>query len=241
MALIQCSECGQQISDKAEFCPHCGLPMKPKTTRQFRILTGSISENNFAIWLKVIAAITLVGGVIAAAFGANQQVTYGYSTRNVFNTTYFLSTLATSIETAFILWSLGKIVQMIHETHEMVGGINLREDVQQDSTQHPRPGEQKSVTQAYPSRSTDGDKLDLRSAPIAAKELLSITSMSGQSAPSADVSFPLTGSLPTVRPDLPRPQRPLSGRRFCCLFGVFVRGQAKLMQIRAFLLGVGML
>ena len=26
MALIKCPECGQQISDKAEKCPHCGLP-----------------------------------------------------------------------------------------------------------------------------------------------------------------------------------------------------------------------
>ncbi|GEM_PF-3139518 len=27
MALINCPECGQQISDKAAFCPHCGNPM----------------------------------------------------------------------------------------------------------------------------------------------------------------------------------------------------------------------
>lgn len=26
MALINCTECGKQISDKAEFCPHCGCP-----------------------------------------------------------------------------------------------------------------------------------------------------------------------------------------------------------------------
>ena len=26
MSLIHCPECGQQISDKAEKCPHCGLP-----------------------------------------------------------------------------------------------------------------------------------------------------------------------------------------------------------------------
>ncbi len=27
MALIYCSECGKQISDKAEACPHCGNPI----------------------------------------------------------------------------------------------------------------------------------------------------------------------------------------------------------------------
>ena len=26
MALINCPECGKQISDKAEACPYCGLP-----------------------------------------------------------------------------------------------------------------------------------------------------------------------------------------------------------------------
>ena len=26
MALIKCPECQNSISDKAEFCPHCGLP-----------------------------------------------------------------------------------------------------------------------------------------------------------------------------------------------------------------------
>jgi predicted amidophosphoribosyltransferase len=26
MSLIDCPECGNKISDKAESCPHCGLP-----------------------------------------------------------------------------------------------------------------------------------------------------------------------------------------------------------------------
>lgn len=28
MALINCFECKKEISDKAEFCPHCGVPLK---------------------------------------------------------------------------------------------------------------------------------------------------------------------------------------------------------------------
>lgn len=27
MALIKCSECGKEISDKAYTCPHCGAPL----------------------------------------------------------------------------------------------------------------------------------------------------------------------------------------------------------------------
>ena len=32
MALIKCPECGREISDKAESCPHCGCPT-PRTVR----------------------------------------------------------------------------------------------------------------------------------------------------------------------------------------------------------------
>ena len=30
MALEKCSECGGQVSTKARFCPHCGVPRMPK-------------------------------------------------------------------------------------------------------------------------------------------------------------------------------------------------------------------
>ena len=30
MALIKCPECGKQISNKAEVCPHCGINLKEK-------------------------------------------------------------------------------------------------------------------------------------------------------------------------------------------------------------------
>ena len=28
MALIKCKECGKEISDKAEYCVHCGCPIE---------------------------------------------------------------------------------------------------------------------------------------------------------------------------------------------------------------------
>ncbi len=30
MALINCKECGKEISDMAKMCPHCGYPIKKK-------------------------------------------------------------------------------------------------------------------------------------------------------------------------------------------------------------------
>jgi tetratricopeptide (TPR) repeat protein len=34
MALIKCSECNKQISDKAEVCPHCGVAVKSSTVKR---------------------------------------------------------------------------------------------------------------------------------------------------------------------------------------------------------------
>lgn len=31
MALIQCSECGKEISDQISACPHCGYPVQKQT------------------------------------------------------------------------------------------------------------------------------------------------------------------------------------------------------------------
>lgn len=48
MALIQCPECGKELSDKARRCPHCGCPAK-------------MSQQQFIL--------ALVAGLIALGFG----------------------------------------------------------------------------------------------------------------------------------------------------------------------------
>lgn len=36
MALINCSECGKEVSDKADSCPHCGNPMNQPIEDRFK-------------------------------------------------------------------------------------------------------------------------------------------------------------------------------------------------------------
>lgn len=43
MALIQCKECKQQVSSKAEACPHCGAKMPKKTSLFTWIVAGIIA------------------------------------------------------------------------------------------------------------------------------------------------------------------------------------------------------
>ena len=45
MALINCPECGSQVSDSAGACPNCGHPMrgnKPSKSKASKLKTGAI-------------------------------------------------------------------------------------------------------------------------------------------------------------------------------------------------------
>lgn len=53
MSLIKCKECGKEISDKAENCPHCGYPINKN------------AKNKTPFWLIIAAVI----GAILAAIG----------------------------------------------------------------------------------------------------------------------------------------------------------------------------
>ena len=48
MALIQCPECQNRISDKAEKCPHCGLPAIYFVSEQ-----SSVPENRSSLQGKL--------------------------------------------------------------------------------------------------------------------------------------------------------------------------------------------
>ncbi len=65
MALIKCSECGKDISDKAHVCPNCGnptnttnqfvMPNISKATVQIKAKTSQVAKTIFAL---IIALIT---------------------------------------------------------------------------------------------------------------------------------------------------------------------------------------
>ena len=53
MALINCKECGKEISDKATSCPHCGYKLKETT-----------GEEELSV-AKAVAVVIIIGlGVI---------------------------------------------------------------------------------------------------------------------------------------------------------------------------------
>lgn len=46
MSLIECPECGKQISDKAKSCPNCGCPIKEFSESQETIVPTELSEDD---------------------------------------------------------------------------------------------------------------------------------------------------------------------------------------------------
>jgi len=61
MALIKCSECGREISDKAAACIHCGCPISESKPTSFAghkvVYTGNKTFNEF---LEIIHLFSLV-------------------------------------------------------------------------------------------------------------------------------------------------------------------------------------
>jgi|UniRef100_UPI003FF013E8 hypothetical protein len=57
MAMIKCPECGQEISDKAKKCIHCGCPVKGKSNRIGKIIIPII-----------VVIVILVGVAVALLF-----------------------------------------------------------------------------------------------------------------------------------------------------------------------------
>src|SRR5436189_2564801 len=70
MALIKCSECGKDVSDKATACPNCGAPARSGRARQRRDNTPVRVVRAGWRW-EVIGALFVIGGLIAAIAGAS--------------------------------------------------------------------------------------------------------------------------------------------------------------------------
>jgi hypothetical protein len=63
MALIQCNECGKQVSDNASQCPNCGNQIQLQIQKQ--IVQQYESKKGGGGCLKVIGWLILIGIIIS--------------------------------------------------------------------------------------------------------------------------------------------------------------------------------
>lgn len=82
MALIKCSECGKEISDKAKTCPNCGAPVVMKATlTQNNVAPPPMVKNNMPEKKKgsclksvgIFFAVIIVLGVIGNILGGEKD------------------------------------------------------------------------------------------------------------------------------------------------------------------------
>lgn len=62
MAMIICEKCGQAVSDKSTFCPHCGAPMEDEvaTSRNENEDDDAQEGDNRTVWMIASAAGVLI-------------------------------------------------------------------------------------------------------------------------------------------------------------------------------------
>jgi hypothetical protein len=87
MALIECSDCGKDISDKATACPNCGRPMRDAASGFVGTKTATPEEGDVKRGTQrskgrseVGSALAMVGigvGVVAGVLTGNWLVGFG--------------------------------------------------------------------------------------------------------------------------------------------------------------------
>ena len=62
MALIKCSECGHEVSDRASACPNCGCPIGNVGIIQEEIIDPEPKKKKGWIWALIVVLLCLIGG-----------------------------------------------------------------------------------------------------------------------------------------------------------------------------------
>lgn len=62
MAIINCKECGQEISSKAEKCPKCGNPIKGASNEGCFLQTLNIG----CMFTFIVIVLIIIGAIIGA-------------------------------------------------------------------------------------------------------------------------------------------------------------------------------
>ncbi len=67
MSLIKCSECGKEISDKAESCPNCGNPVINASESVFKEAPVVTIQQTYKKWkaVKLISWIVVIIGIMS--------------------------------------------------------------------------------------------------------------------------------------------------------------------------------
>lgn len=126
MALVNCPECNESISEKASVCPHCGYPMKPEEeATQYELQTGFASDSRGAAFMRAMAWIIWIGGLILA-IASSIGSEYGYySTRTTFNWGTFFAIFGSCAISGGLAWSVASLFEDVHGIFDILYTMRL--------------------------------------------------------------------------------------------------------------------
>ena len=135
MAIIECPECGKDVSSKAQSCPHCGCPLWNESV-SYVLQTGNATSNsNFSMFLKVLAVLSWIGGLVLAIMtGKTYSVSRYGNVISEFSFVSFITILLPFVIDGAILWGIGNVVDKIECTNSIITGISLKKQVVRQQT-----------------------------------------------------------------------------------------------------------
>ncbi len=128
MSMVKCPECEGNVSDLAEVCPHCGYPLKKKEPDriEYVLSKGTDTDSGFATFLRVLAWIVWIGGLIVSIASATVTVEVGrYGSSTQFSFTTFLTHFLSYIINGVLIMGMASIVETIANTYSIVSGLSL--------------------------------------------------------------------------------------------------------------------
>lgn len=143
MALVNCPECNESVSQKANVCPHCGYPMKPEEEPvQYELKKESPSDCHGASFMRTLAWIIWIGGLILAIASSIGSEDYGYySSRTTFNWGNFFTVGGTYAVYGGLAWSVASLFEDVHGIFNMLFTLKLikKEKPKSESTKKKQP------------------------------------------------------------------------------------------------------
>ncbi len=127
MALVNCPECNENVSQKASVCPHCGYPMKPEEEPvQYELKKESPSDCHGASFMRTLAWIIWIGGLILAIASSIGSESYGYySTRTTFNWGNFFTVGGTYAVYGGLAWSIALLFDDVHGIFHVMSTLKI--------------------------------------------------------------------------------------------------------------------
>lgn len=115
MAIINCPECGKEVSDRAKMCINCGCPIKDKTSepqllsenRKSIIQIIGLTVGLFFIFVGIIRIATAEADIYSASFGADF---YTYTYKGIVEIAEILASIRVSL--GWIIISIGAFIDI---------------------------------------------------------------------------------------------------------------------------------